>query len=246
MVCVLPWSTASKPPVLNPGEVHLWSASLLVSDEQFLMFERYLDERELTRANRYAMEIARARFICARAILKHLLALYTGDEPTSIRFRLGPLGKPYLPTNSRPQLYFNSTDTQDEALFAFCLDAELGIDIEYKTRKVNHSIIVNRKFTPQEIQQYHARTSEQRRGYFLSVWTRKEAYGKAIGVGIKYRLNQVNLVDAEDSVRHSVRDDSETDWEIVQIEPADDMIACVVTQGSGWRFRCHRLELDTG
>lgn len=246
MVCALPWSTASKPPALNPKEVHLWSASLLVSNEQILKFERCLDERELTRANRYAMETARVRFICARAILKHLLAMYTGEEPTSIQFRLGPLGKPYLPTNSRPQLYFNSTDTQDEALFAFCFDAELGVDIEYKTRKVNHSIIVNRKFTPQEIQQYLALASEQRRDYFLSVWTRKEAYGKAIGVGIKYRLNQVNLVDAEDSVRHSVRDDSGIEWEVVQIEPADDMIASVVTQGSGWRFRCHRLVLDKG
>ncbi len=244
MVCPLPWPRSGSPPPLRPKEVHLWSASLISSDDKLRDFERCMDERELARANRYAMEISRTRFISARAMLKQLLAMYTGLEPAAVRFCLGPLGKPYLPPADGPALNFNSTDTQDEALFAFCLDAEIGVDIEFKNRQVNHPIIARRKFTPQELDQHLDCPAEQRKLHFLSLWTRKEAYGKAIGVGIKYRLNEVNLVDAENSARICVHDETGAEWEVAQAEPSDDLIACVVAQGRGWRYRCQRLSQD--
>ncbi len=244
MVCVPPWPQASEPPSLQPGEVHLWSASLLTSQDRLPDLERYLDERERARVNRYALQHSRVRFVSARATLKHLLAAYTGYDPFAMRFHLGSLGKPYLPQMSGLVPYFNSTDTQDEAIFAFCQDAEIGVDIEFKTRQVNHPIIAQRKFTSQELAQYHACPAEQRQSFFLSVWTRKEAYGKAIGVGIKYPLNQVCLVDDDNSSRIAFRDVAGVQWDIVQIEPADNLVACVVTQGTGWRFRCQRLAAD--
>lgn len=241
MICATPWPQSSNPPPLSPGEVHLWSASLAANDQQFHFYESCMDEREKARADRYLMEVSRTRFISARAILKQLLAKYTGEDPTAICFRFGPLGKPYLPTTSSPALQFNSTDTQEEALFAFCRGAEIGVDIEYKTRKVRHDLIAIRKFTNQEKQLYLACPQSQRKNYFLSVWTRKEAYGKALGVGIKYRLNEVNLVAAEISERVVVTDADDVLWDVVQVQPAEDLIACVVTQGTGWRFRCFRL-----
>ncbi len=244
MACTLPWPHCSEPPRLLPGEVHLWSASLAADDEQYRYYQSCMNPEEMARANRYAMATSRTRFICARAILKLLLSRYIGKNPAEISFRLGPLGKPYLPPASGNFLQFNSTDTEEEALFAFCLDAEIGVDIEYKTRKVNHAIIAHRKLTEQEYSYYRALPASQRRLFFLSVWTRKEAYGKAIGVGIKYRLNEVNLIDENQSPRISIRDDAGVVWEIVQIEPAADLVASVVTENTGWNFRYYRLPLD--
>ena len=242
MICAAPWPKSSNPPPLLPGEVHLWSASLVAGKEQFELYEKFMDMREKARADRYLMDLSRTRFISARAILKQLLSKYTGGDPAEISFRLGPQGKPYLPAKSSPMLQFNSTDTQEEALYAFCLDAEIGVDIEYKTRQVRHEIIAKRKLTKQENDLYLACPESQRKQYFLSLWTRKEAYGKALGVGIKYRLNEVNLVSADSADRVVVRDDEDIQWDVVQVEPAADLIACVVTQGTGWRLRCFRLE----
>ncbi len=244
MVCIQPWPLSSDPPPLNPGEVHLWSASLLTSKEKLLEFESCLDEREQARAERFTIERSRTRFIVARATLKHLLAKYTGDDPTTIRFHLGPLGKPYLPPASGCKLHFNSTDTQDEALFAFCQGAEIGVDIEYKSRTINHSKIAARICTAQEFAHYAACPPELRQLNALSLWTRKEAYGKAIGRGIKYKLSKVNLVDREKSSRLLLRDEVGMEWEVVQTEPTDELLACVVVQGGGWRFRCQRLIQD--
>ena len=241
MVCDLPWPQLSCPPRLPPKVVHLWSASLLADEEKFLKYQSWMGPREIERANRFVYQSARRRFICARAILKHLLALYTDTVPTEVHFRLGPKGKPYLPPISGSTVQFNSTDTGDEALYAFCLDAEIGVDIEYNTRDVNHSIIAKRKFTAQEYSQYLASPPEERRRFFLSMWTRKEAYGKAIGVGLHYRLNEMNLVQSDRSTRFSVRSAVGDDWEVAQAEPASDLVACVVVEGTGWRYRCQRL-----
>ncbi len=241
MVCTTPWPLAHTPPLLASGEVHLWSASLPSGGRKFLEYERLMSSRELVRADRYAYKSSRIRYICARAMLKQLLGLYTDSDPADIRFDLGPQGKPYLPATAGPLLNFNATDTGDEALFAFCLNAEIGVDIECKTRQVNHSIIAKRKFTANELEQYRAIPLPQRKQFFLSMWTRKEAYGKAIGVGIGYRLNEMNLVDANGLDRFSVHDAAGIEWEITQIEPGPELIACVVTQGSGWQLRAHRF-----
>ena len=239
--CGEPWPQLDGIPQLLPREIHIWSASLDISRERSEYYERCLDSREIRRASRYSIELSRKRFICARGILKEMLGKYTGIDPALISFRLGPLGKPYLPAEISTDLQFNSTDTKDEALFAVCRSAEVGIDIELESRIVRHQEISLRKFSQQELEQYHDCPKSRRKQFFLKIWTRKEAYGKAKGVGIRYRLNSVNLVDDAGSDRLAVQDDDGTIWEIIQFSPASGVTACAVVEGTGWRFRCIRL-----
>ena len=239
--CGEPWPQSEVIPQILPREIHIWSASLDISRERVEYYERCLDGREIRRASRYSIELSRKRFICARGILKELLGKYADTDPEAISFSLGPLGKPYLPAEFSPDLQFNSTDTKDEALFAVCRSAEIGIDIELESRKVRHQEIALRKFSCQELEQYHQCPKSQQKKFFLKIWTRKEAYGKAKGVGIRYRLNSVNLVDDMDSDRFAVHDDDGKIWEIIQISPAPGVIACVIVEGTGWRFRCLRV-----
>lgn len=228
-------------PPLRQGEVHIWSASLSESASRKDLYESYLDERETKRARRYSTELARTRFIVARGILRDLLATYTKSEPGAIKFRYGARGKPYLAKSNFQQLYFNSTDSESEAMYAFCFGGELGIDLELESRKVRHKMIASRKFSSLEHQIYMECEEGERKKYFLSVWTRKEAYGKARGVGIWYPLNSVDLVTDQRLSSVVVRDDSDVTWEVLKIAPAKGMIATLVTEGIGWKLRGFRL-----
>ena len=236
------WPRPADFPILRSGQIHIWSASIDVEDERYRYFEGCLTHRELKRADRYVHELTRRRFVCARGLLKEILGKYTGVDPSGIAFDLGRLGKPYLPQEISTDLQFNSTDTSGEALFAVCRSAEIGIDIEFTDRKVRHQIIAPRKFTDAEQAHYCNLPETQQKEFFLKVWTRKEAYGKAKGVGIKYRLNSVNLVDESDSDRLSVIDSKGTTWEVIQISPATDITAAVVVEGTGWQIESFRLE----
>ena len=196
-------------------------------------------ERE--RILRYRPERSRIRFICARGILKQLLGSYAGLNPQDIRFDYGPLGKPYLKADVDMPIQFNATHTRNEALYAFCCGAELGVDIEFTSRSVNHEQLARKKLTLEECQFYDSLSEERRRKFILSLWTRKEAYGKARGVGIRYPLNAANLIGTEGLNNAIVTDQRGVTWEIVQLAPKEGITACVVTEGEGWRFRCFRL-----
>ena len=243
-ICEPPWPQRSEVPTLHSREVHVWSGTLSPSPGSIRRLESHLDERELSRAARFSVELSRNRFVSARGKLKELLGKYTQTNPSEISFHLGPLGKPYMPTGQDSDLYFNSTDTNDELLVAVCRSGELGIDVEFLSREVRHPEIAKRKFSRQEYQQYLEISALRQKQFFLDLWTRKEAYGKAKGVGIRYRLNSVTLVDDRNSNRVSVHDETGRHWEIVQFSPDQGVTACVVVEGGGWNFRCFRLPDD--
>lgn len=196
---------------------------------------------EQERILRYGPERARVRFVCGRGILKQLLGFYTGLNPQDIRFGRGPFGKPYLKADVDMPIQFNATHTKNEALYAFCCGAELGVDIEFTSRSVKHDQLARKKLTLEERQFYDSLSEEHRRKFILSLWTRKEAYGKARGVGIRYPLNAANLIGTEGLNNAIVTDRRGVTWEIVQLSPKEDVTACVVTEGEGWQFRCFRF-----
>lgn len=239
--CPPPWPYCQHRAEIKTREVHLWWASLNVSSEETAFYESFLDTRERRRVERYSIPRARKRFIRARGILKQLLGEYCRVDPRTLSFRLGEMGKPYLPDSLNSPIQFNSTDTGMEAIFAFCNSGQVGVDIELTDRKVQHEIIAPRKFSSTEYELYLSQLPTEQKQFFLSVWTRKEAYGKAKGVGIRYRLNSVNLVAEEDLQAASVIDEHGTQWHVQQIAPFKGSTACLVTEGSGWNIRCFRL-----
>ncbi len=219
----------------------MWSASLDVDSERFCYYQSCMDPIEQARILRYRPERSRVRFICARGILKQLLGMYTGLSPQEIRFDYGALGKPHLNADLGIPIQFNATDTRNEALYAFCYGAELGVDIELASRTVKHDQLARKKLAHEEYNFYESLSEELRQNFILSLWTRKEAYGKARGVGIRYPLNEANLLGTEGLNDAVVTDQHGITWEIVQLSPKDDFTACVVTEGEGWQFRCFRF-----
>ena len=241
------YATANWPETRNrvefqPAEIHVWLADLNSVSTHLGYLKSCLDRRELARMERYSVERSKRRFVSSRSILKVLLGLYCQSSPQDIRLDYGPLGKPYLKQNRA--LQFNTTDSQDVALYVFSNWCELGVDLELATRQVRHELIAPRKFTQEEYQQYTSCTKSRQRKFFLSLWTRKESYGKALGVGIRYPLNSVNLSSQGIDQRTSVKDKQGRTWEIIQITSVPQVIASVVTEGCGYQPRFFRFSAN--
>lgn len=236
------WPETQNRVEFQSAEFHVWLADLNSVTDHLGYLKSCLDERELARLERYSVERSKRRFVASRSILKVLLGLYCQSNPQDIRLDYGPLGKPCLKQNR--DLQFNTTDSGDIALFVFSNCCELGVDLELATRQVRHELIAPRKFTPEEYQQYASCPKSQQRNFFLSLWTRKESYGKALGVGIRYPLNSVNLSGQSMKQRTSVKDDRGRIWEIVPITSVPQLIVCVVTEGCGYQPRFFRFSAN--
>jgi len=158
--------------ILPAGVVHIWRVDLGTwsgsGDE--------LDAAERARAARFRFPDIQRRWIAGRAVLRQLLERYTGVPAGELCFARGEFGKPYL---AGSRVYFNMSDSRDVALYAVTLDAEIGVDVE-RIRDIEGATIA-RRFLPES----EAAAVDDDPASFFRIWTRREAYLKCIGVGLR-------------------------------------------------------------
>jgi 4'-phosphopantetheinyl transferase len=167
---------------LDPIEIHLWRVDLAALTPQIPQLEPLLSADEQHRAARYVFAHHRHRYIVARGLLRLILSRYTGVAAADLEFNYAANGKPSL---VQPlSLQFNLSHSQDRAMYTVGADRSLGIDLEF-LRPVDHLIPISRRyFSEAEVRWLEAETNNAQALMFFRLWTAKEAYLKATGVGI--------------------------------------------------------------
>lgn len=89
-------------------------------------------------------------------------------------------------------LQFNVSHSQEYALYGFTHNHSIGVDIECLCRMRNVTELAKRFFTHKEFQLIANLTDEeQQQKVFFQLWTVKEAYLKAISVGLSGSLTDI-------------------------------------------------------
>lgn len=169
--------------------VTIWRLSLTeVPDETYLL--DLLDTDEQQRAARYGHVLVRRRFLICRAALRLLLAQCLVVDPCTLRLKTDAWGKPYLAKPSS-RIVFNLSHTDDLALIALTFDHALGVDIEGWRATRSQEAIARRCFAATEFAYWRALPENRRTEAFFTLWTRKEAFAKAVGTGISIGLERI-------------------------------------------------------
>lgn len=145
-----------------------------------------LDEEELQVYRRYQVDFKKVEFAIGRILLKTQLAQRIGADPRSIRFRKNQYGKLYLSEQdmgtTSEQVFFNLSHTDKLIVCAMTTLGDIGVDVEHIAR--DHLTIMPRVFNETEIEYVNAQQGEEEKlAAFYMIWTRKEAYMKAKGMG---------------------------------------------------------------
>ena len=179
---------------LPNGEAHVWRTPLEQSPERVGEFLRTLDEEEHARASRFHFDKHRRHFVVARGVLRLLLGRYLETRPEDVNFNYGSHGKPALGGDHRASLLrFNASHSGELAVYAFVQECEVGIDVEYIKSDFATEEIAERFFSSREIETLTALPKADRAAEFFRLWTRKEAYIKAIGTGLSHPLNEFDV-----------------------------------------------------
>lgn len=144
-----------------------------------------LDDLERARADRFRFQRDRRRFIVRRGLLRILLADRLGSSPEAIRFARNTYGKPML---HESDVRFSASHSHGVALYAVTRGVELGCDIERRDERIDIDDTAHSLFAPGEIAMLKIAQPGQRRAEFFRCWTRKEAYVKALGLGLSCPL----------------------------------------------------------
>jgi 4'-phosphopantetheinyl transferase len=177
------------------GEVHVWRASLERPPGVVERMRSLLADDELRRADALRFERDRVRYIVGRALLRGLLASYTLVPPQALKFQYGEFDKPALPGGPS----FNLAHSGPVALYAFAAEGDIGVDVELEGKEREGERIAERFFSPAEVRVLRSLPLERRGRAFLTCWTRKEAFIKARGDGLRLALDSFDVTLAPDT-----------------------------------------------
>lgn len=171
----------------SAGEVHLWRADLdsPAREEDQFSGASTLSEVEQERASRFKFAEHRRRYIRARSWLRRILGAYLELEPREVPICIGENGKPYVDAGAgRADLRFNLSHSAGFGLLAVTSGREIGADVQIETAKNDWPAIAERYFTVEEFGHVRGLPEAARAAACVEIWTRKEAAGKALGIGL--------------------------------------------------------------
>jgi len=142
-----------------------------------------LSDDERARAARFHFDVHRRRFVAGRTLLRCLIADELGTGPEDVSFEYGPFGKPSLAGQSA--LRFNVSHSDRYVLIALTRGRDLGVDIERVRAIDDLDRLAQMAFSPVEREELRQAPVASRSEAFFNGWTRKEAYIKARGDGLR-------------------------------------------------------------
>jgi 4'-phosphopantetheinyl transferase len=178
--------------------LHVWSAPLDTERDVYENLTACLTPDERERAERFRFDQDRRRFSIARAVLRHILSAYLLRAPRQIRLRYGPYGKPCLIPEESSAIHFNLAHSDAFALIALTEGRAVGVDLERIRPQLVTDRLAAATLSYAELAIFRGLPPEKRAHAFFSIWTRKEAYLKARGVGLSRHLDKIEMSSAAD------------------------------------------------
>ncbi|WP_324785327.1 4'-phosphopantetheinyl transferase family protein [Streptomyces sp. H51] len=159
-------------------------------------WERYL---ELTHPQ------VRGRFAASRVLLKFAAAAALRVPPESVEIGYGLTGRPFLRGYDGVRVSLSHTDGL--LLVGLAADGAIGVDAEPAERVLYGPGLGRHLCTPYELERVEALPLVERNPAVLRLWTLKEAYSKALGLGLRFRFTDFGFAPDQAAPRTVLRPD---------------------------------------
>ncbi|WP_320672991.1 4'-phosphopantetheinyl transferase family protein [Patulibacter defluvii] len=210
----MPALDASVPPAAT---VVVWLAALDVAVDDGAAAS--LSDEERRHAEGLTAARAAHRYRRTRTVLRALLGAALDRPPGSLALTTDPEGKPRLADEEQLALRFNLSHAG--GLLAVALSGErraVGVDVEALDARRR---VLTGTLTAAERRALEGLPDERaRRAAFLQGWTRKEAYLKGVGCGVRVPLDELGFAASPTGLRPQPRPErlaAEADWTVIDL-----------------------------
>jgi 4'-phosphopantetheinyl transferase len=178
-------------------------------------------QRALAMAHRHTMH----EFVKTRALVRLLLSKHAGLPASDLEIATGACGKPYL--SNVTGLHFNVSHSHGLALVAVA-SAPVGVDIERIDASVDIFGVARSVFSNSEIARLRATPGQRQGDVFFSMWTRKEAYLKATGLGFSSALPDITVPSTASKISDHTDSAEAPAWHAFDLPAPENFKAALV------------------
>jgi 4'-phosphopantetheinyl transferase len=194
-----------------------------------------LTESERQRAINIRLDRPRRAFVVGRLLLRSTVARIAGVQADDVGIELEPTGRPVLTGDLSS--YFVSIAHSGCYVVVGVAKRQIGVDVEQLRQSAPSRQLMARVCSPDELRLLAVMVDTDRARAFMTMWARKEAYGKAIGRGLDFPLRSVTVGLAGSSISGA-----SGVWGVADIDVDPGYAAAVVAQGPQWRAQFDRVE----
>ncbi len=184
------------PPVPAPRDQHpavdLWYVRPEWTDRRELLdaYLALLSPDETARACRFHFQKDRLLYLVTRALVRTALSSYVPEvESRAWVFAANKHGKPFVTHPAGFGRRFNLTNTRGLVACAVSDAGDVGLDAEFLGKDRNDLALARRYFSHEEAEYLESAPPDRRLEVFYRLWTLKEAYIKAQGMGLSIPLD---------------------------------------------------------
>ncbi|MGZ4957701.1 MAG: 4'-phosphopantetheinyl transferase family protein [Methylomonas sp.] len=216
--------------------VDVWSGHLTLETERLKSLADVMSDSEREKAQAFKLPLMRDRYMAARVLIRQTLACYLQTDPASLQFEAGEYGKPCLTSGS---LHFNISHTGDFLLIAVGDFPDIGVDMESIKPRSSMDSLARRCFSDREFDCWRQLRAEQQLRAFYRLWTKKEAFVKAVGRGIALGLDQceVEMEEGGQLLAIPAEYGPANAWKVVELTVAADACVALVAPDCGFVLR---------
>jgi 4'-phosphopantetheinyl transferase len=172
--------------------IDLWCTyiSEIGDDSLWTRYDALLSAGERAKQARFRFARDQRRYLVTRALVRTVLSRYAAVRPQDWEFSAGAHGRPAIAAPCpAPALEFNISHAADLVLLGVTAGRTLGIDTESVIGRNADIGGLDRYFAPEESAALLALPTSERRRRFFELWTLKESYIKARGMGLAIALD---------------------------------------------------------
>ncbi len=235
-------------PTAAGARVDIWTIRLDLPPEAIATAANLLSAEERARVDAFRHEQARRNYIASHAALRQILTDCLKERskftPPEIPFRTNSYGKPALAGPVEGRLEFNLTHSGDIALVAITSSTEVGVDVEIVRPMPDALQIAKRFFSTAESDALKQLPAAEQANAFLNLWTRKESFVKATGLGIANSLTRFEITSGTEAAVKTIDGDAHlaAQWTLHSFQPAPGYLAAVAVRSPGAQFAFHTFE----
>lgn len=199
-----------------------------------------LSTAERERAERFRFDRDRDRWLAGRIALRRILARELGVATQDIAYGTLARGKPFLSGVTAGRAEFNLSHAGACALVGISRDAPIGVDVEFVKPMDDLADVAERHFAVEERAALFALPREEQLAGFYRLWTRKEAYIKAIGTGLGHALDRFAVSLTPEPCRFIHLDGDRTaseSWSLLHLTPRAEFVGAVAVPRAGARVQ---------